>query len=510
MTALSARELSPLPLRQQQSIGIILALVIVLAVGAALFVVGWPAAAVLGAFALGTWLVVRPRHGLYAMLASVVIVTGASGLPVVKTATPMYRGIDDLLGPGAVVTFSPLELGMGLMILGTLLQSRHTHSLRLGEFFWPLALLTGILLFGLVRGSRTGGDSVIAFHEIRALLYLLPLYFLTINLVRERRHFIELAAVLGTAVVAMSVGALWTHLSTIRPGELTTALDLTFSHENALFASLIVIAMASMLIWGRGFGPRAILVIPGILGLSAILVMKRRVGVVGLDAGLVLLSLVLLRSNWRMFISVMPILLVAAIIYLGAYWNATGGLGQGARAVRTVIGQEAATEDLSSKRYRERESFNVESNIRWQPFWGSGFGKPYQMPLPLPDLTSFWPFQRYVPHNTILWVWMKGGLLAFIALLTLFGHALLRGMALGRKRLDPLLRAWATVAAASVLIVFLFGWQDLGLTSLRALPVFGFCLGLITVIGLMPEEREEPGEGKAAVQTATRPLLVRR
>ena len=475
--------------------------------GAALFIVGWPAAALFGASALGAWLLLQPRQGFYGLLAAVIIIEGSSGIAFVRPAEAMYRGIDDLVGPS--VPFSPLELGMVVLILGTVRLASRSHPLRLGESFWPLALLTGVILFGLMRGMNTGGDGLIGFHEIRALLYLLPVYFLTINLVRERRHFYELAVVLVLAASIMAMGAMWTHLALVRPGRFSGTLDLGFAHENAVFAGLVVILMVAMMIWGKGFGPRFVLVVPGLLALAAILVMKRRVGIIALDAGLLLLSLVLLRNHWRLFLVVMPILLVAGMIYLGAYWNATGGLGQGARAFRTAIGQEAAAEDLSSKEYREREAFNVESNIRWQPFWGLGFGKAYAMPAPLPDLTGFWPFQRYIPHNTILWTWMKGGILAFILVLAVFGYAMMRGMALARKRLEPLLRAWAIVAAASVLMVFLFAWQDLGLASLRTMIVFGFCLGVITVIGSLPDEEEGPADSQAELAAARRPLPVK-
>lgn len=492
---------------QYRRIALVIAVALGLFAGMALFVVGWPAAALLGTIIIGAWLVWQPRQGFYSILAAVIIIEGSSGLPFVVTANPMYGGIDDLVGPS--VPFSPLELGMGLLILGTIKQAGRANQLRLGEFFWPLLFLSGMVLLGLFRGMNSGGDGLIGFREIRALLYLLPMYFLTVNLVRERRHFNQLAVVLVLAVSAMAAGAMWTHLALVRTGTFQGIIDLGFAHENAIFAGLVVIFMVAMMVWGKGFGPRFILVLPGVLALAAILVMKRRVGLIALDAGLVLLGLVLLRNNWRLFLVAMPIVMVAAVIYLGIFWNATGGLGQGARAFRTVIGQEAATEDLSSKLYREREAFNVEMNIRWQPFWGSGFGKPYAMPEPLPDLTSFWPMQPYIPHNTILWTWMKGGILTFILVLAFFGHAMIRGLALARRRLEPLLQAWAAVAAASVLMVFLFAWQDLGLTSLRTLIVFGFCLGLITVIGALPEYEERPKDNQADVDVARRSLQVK-
>ena len=285
---------------QYRRIALVIAVALGLFAGMALFVVGWPAAALLGTIIIGAWLVWQPRQGFYAILAAVIIIEGSSGLPFIATANPMYGGIDDLVGPS--VPFSPLELGMGLLILGTIKQAGRANQLRLGEFFWPLLFLSGMVLLGLFRGMNSGGDGLIGFREIRALLYLLPMYFLTVNLVRERRHFNQLAVVLVLAVSAMAAGAMWTHLALVRTGTFQGIIDLGFAHENAIFAGLVVIFMVAMMVWGKGFGPRFILVLPGVLALAAILVMKRRVGLIALDAGLVLLGLVLLRNNWRLFL----------------------------------------------------------------------------------------------------------------------------------------------------------------------------------------------------------------
>lgn len=503
MRAVTFGELSTYSLRQPSGLRFVVPILgLALFWAIALLLLGWPAVALSWGIVGGTFLVLRPRYGLYAMLAAVVVITGGSGIPFIRAAGFMFRGIDDTLGAGGLLTFSPLECALGLILLGTLIQARR-HRLRLGEFFWPLAFLTGIVLFGLIRGMSSGGDALTGFHEIRSILYILPVYFLTVNLVREPRHFYVLTVVLVLSVMALSAGALWTHFSAIRPGEVTD-LDITFAHENALFAGLVVVLLAAMLVWARGWGLRALLLLPAGLALASIMVMKRRVGVLALDVGLVVMGLVLLRHNWRLFLVVLPVLIAVGIVYLSIYWDATGGMGQGARAFRSAIGQEAATEDLSSKKYRDFETLNVQANIEWQPYWGSGFGKPYIFPFPLPDLSGWWPFQRFIPHNTILWTWMKGGMLAFILTMALFGHAMMRGMALARRRLEPLLGSWAVAAAAAVPMVFLFAWYDLGLTSTRTLIVFALCLGLITVLGSLPEEGG--GDDKAGLKVEGRPL----
>lgn len=496
------RSLEPFPRYRGPVVGIAAGLT--LALGLGLVALGWVAALLFGAIVVSILVVKYPRVGFYALVATVIVVEGASGLPLVAEADPIYNGLDNLVQPG--LPLSPLEIWISLAILGTVFQGQSLR-LRVGDMFWPLLFFTFGVAVGFARGVSLGGDFITAFHEVRPLIYLLPMYFLAVNLIREPAHFRHLTVIVVASVLVMAAGALWIHFTQVRPGEFRGILDLGFAHENAIFAGFLVVMAAAMAVWGKGFGPRTILLIPGILALAAILIMKRRVGVIAVDAGILLLCLMLLRNNWRVFLLAMPVLAVIGIIYLGVYWNATGGLGQGARAFRTVIGQEQASEDVSSKEYRDIEAFNVEQNIRWQPFWGSGFGRPYAWPLPLPDLTSFWPFQRFIPHNTVLWTWMKGGIMTFTLTLALFSFAMMRGLALARKPFDPLLRAWAVVSAASVLMVFLFAWQDLGLASLRTMVIFGFCLGIITVLGRMPEPEKDGGARESAARKA---VAVRR
>lgn len=503
MSAVSFSELSTYSLGQPKRVGFVaLSLGLALFWGAALFFLGWPAAVLVLGTVAGIFLIVRPRYGLYLILADIVMISGGSSVPFVRAVASLNSGFSSFAG--GLLTVRPVEFAMGLILLGTLLQAGRLHRLRLGEFFWPLAFLTGIVLFGLFRGINSGGDALKGFQEIRALLYLLPIYFLTVNLVRERRHFYQLAVVLVISVIVLAADSLWTHFSVIKPGSIAD-IDLTFVHEHALFAGIVVVLLTAMIVWSKGSGTRFLLLLATALALASIMVMKRRVGVLALDVGLLILGLVLLRHNLRFFLLLMPILMVAGVIYLSIYWDATGGIGQGARAFRSAIGQEAAAEDLSSKMYRDYEFINVRTNIGLQPYWGSGFGHPYHFPVPLPDLTDWWPFQRYIPHNTILWTWMKGGMPTFILTMALFGHAMMRGMALTRRRLEPLLRAWAIAVAAAVPMVFLFAWYDLGLTSVRTLFFFAFCLGLITVIGFLPDEGKGPEDNQAAVKARAQP-----
>lgn len=491
MTAISSTRLAgPQPL-QYRTLAVLVGLLAAAVMCAALAMWEWRAGVAVAGVAAAGWAFAKPRYGLYTVLAAVVIIEGNSAYAFVRPLADIYRGLDNLLNM-EFLPFSPLEIGIMVILLGAIRQSTSV-GFRYGPSFAPMIAVAAIFLVGLARGMETGADGMQGLREIRAVLYLPPLYLASANLIRTREHIRQLTIVLIAAITFMSVGALHTHFTEVRTGQFTGSLDLLFSHENAIFGGLLVVFLTASIVWAKDNRTRLILAIPAVIALAAVMIMKRRIGIIALDTGLLLVALAVFKTNIRLSLILLPFVVALGVVYLGMYWDQTGGLGQGARSFRTVVGQESTAEDKSSEDYRDIEAFNVRENISWQPVWGTGFGHEYQFVRPLPDLTGFWPMQRYIPHNTILWSWMKGGILALVLVLALFGHSLMKGMGLIRKQSDPLLRSWAIAATAAVLMTFLFAWWDLGLVSLRVMTVFGMCLGILAALSLLSEA--EPAAG---------------
>jgi O-antigen ligase len=229
-----------------------------------------------------------------------------------------------------------------------------------------------------------------------------------------------------------------------------------------------------------------------VLPTLAILVMKRRAGMVALDAGLILLCIVLLKDNFRLFLIAVPIAILGGGALLALTWNEPGGRGQFARSFQTVTDTgPQAEEDRSSNDYRGSEDFNVRFNIKQQPLVGLGFGQEYTFILPVADFAHEWPLWRFVPHNSVMWIWMKAGALAFIALLTLFAAAMCRGMQLWTRLEGDRMKPVAFSLSAMVLMFVLFSYVDLGLVSPRALVFFGAVLGLIGALTVVVAREDE-------------------
>jgi O-antigen ligase len=97
-----------------------------------------------------------------------------------------------------------------------------------------------------------------------------------------------------------------------------------------------------------------------------------------------------------------------------------GPLGLPAQSIKSAIAPEQlSAADMSSNFYRQVETYNLVETIRQNPVLGRGFGQKFLQVYPLPYIPFVWA--EYIPHNSVLWIWMNTGAGGFIAMLYLFG-----------------------------------------------------------------------------------------
>ena len=195
--------------------------------------------------------------------------------------------------------------------------------------------------------------------------------------------------------------------------------------------------------------------------LPTFLFSERRGAVVALGVGLILLAVILFARHRRTFWRFVPILLILIVGYLGAFWGVEdGAVAFPAQAIKGVVAPDALSEeDQSSNLYRDIETFNLQFTMRAQPF-GVGFGEKFYRPAPMADI-SFFVFWEYVPHNSLLWVWLKTGALGFIALLYLFGRTIQEGIRSIMASSSRELSALTAAALAYVVMFAVFAYVDI-------------------------------------------------
>ena len=113
--------------------------------------------------------------------------------------------------------------------------------------------------------------------------------------------------------------------------------------------------------------------------------------------------------------------------------------------------------------------------------------------VPLPDLTSIFPLWAYIPHNTILWIWMRLGILGFAAFWFMVGRMLLSSTMVAGNEKDPYLKSIALLTVTLVMAWVMQGLVDMGIVDNRLNMLIGTMVGLTAAIPhLKRSEAEEP------------------
>jgi hypothetical protein len=392
----------------------------------------------------------------------------------ITNSIPVFTG----LGP---VHLEPADL-LPVMIFAIYMIRSSDAGIR----WWPrsqlslaIAAIIGAVLYGEVIGVMHHGTIRESLFECRPFIYLACAYLLTAVMIRTRS---ALQAMLWAIIIAEPIKSLqgiyvWMETSSWNPKPQNV-----LGHEEAVFFSIYFFVVAALWIFGvrgrmRTIGTRLIPLV-----FFADLVNDRRTAWLILPAGLFVLALVGYRSlpeKRTLLLRVIVGGVVFSGLYLGAYWNHTGGtLGKPADAVRSEFGAPNARDALSDE-YRIDEDANLKFNIKVNGLLGAGFGKQIDYALPMPGLVTAGDSGiMYVPHNSVLYILMRLGVVGGVAFWGMLGAAIIAGCRLARCP-DRLLAATGAVVAAAVVGYALEGGTDMGFTFPRIAIVIGCLMGLV-------------------------------
>src|SRR5207248_1809588 len=114
-------------------------------------------------------------------------------------------------------------------------------------------------------------------------------------------------------------------------------------------------------------------------------------------------------------------------VLAGIYWvgfsNDPGLLGQPARAVLSQLAP--STRDQQSNQYRTVENVNLGIAIRQSMPFGTGFGHLIPQAVPNVDISNIDSFISYLPHNGVLYIWLRLGLPGIIAFWLMIGTVIM-------------------------------------------------------------------------------------
>ena len=380
---------------------------------------------------------------------------------------PFFQSSLTLGGPRWI----PLN-GAEMILLATLLTiaiknvAVKARPLTTGTLFGPAALLAAMTLLGLAHGITNGVNTTIANWEARPYLYLFLAYLVTFNVIKSRGEVknilwifliaVALKGLIGSIRFFLVLGG---DISRIR--EYTTYNSL-MAHEESYFFALFLALFAILYLFR---GDRRQLQFAAVFSpfvIFSLLANERRGGTLYLALMILVVSIFAYR------------LLPAYVIGVG---NRSGLIAQPARAVVSIFNPNSR--DASSDQYRQIENRNLKANIAIDPIIGQGYGKPMVQFETLPDISDKFIYWDTVPHNTVLWVWLRLGFIGFAALLFLIGRSIVEAGLASKYMKSSYLKGLAVFSIAGIAGWVAIGAVDMGLVNLRISILVGVLLAII-------------------------------
>jgi hypothetical protein len=278
--------------------------------------------------------------------------------------------------------------------------------------------------------------------------------------------------ILGAACVKALI-ALWVRF---RLGSEFEIVQYATSHgDSMLFAAALVVSVA---LWierrrsGRGGG---LMVVTVPLLLAGIVANQRRLAWMELSVTLLTLYCITpwtrrKRSWTRAALCLSPLL----VAYVAVGWNSTSRVFGPVQLFRSVQDGDVNRSTLD----RDVENFNLVYTIGEHPVLGSGLGHPYTEAIKGDDISRAFAAYRFVPHNSVLWLWAAGGVIGFLGLWAAPVTGLVTAAHSYFQATSGADRVVAFAALAALQIYMIQCWGDMGLSDDKAIFLVGSALGV--------------------------------
>jgi hypothetical protein len=337
-----------------------------------------------------------------------------------------------------------------------------------------LAVLLAIVLVQLVHGLAQGGDPKIALWESRPWLYVALLYVLASQLIRRPSM---LRALFWVIVIGTGIKGVQGFVRFIQFRSLLPRPESILAHEEAYFFAIFTVLTAMLWLFGDKSRLRwwatALLPIVTVANLAN----NRRTSwaiLGGCLLVLIVITAVRLPERRRLLVKILIPLTAVSLVYFPAFWHSNGTFGQPARALRDIV--SPAARDAQSNDYRKVEDANLGINIKATTPFGAGLGVPINYVIPIPNIATIDSLVTYVPHDNILYIWMRLGILGALAFWFWVGASIVAAARLARSP-DLRLAMFGTLTTCAIVGYLIEGLYDYGLFWFRLAILTGILIG---------------------------------
>jgi hypothetical protein len=348
----------------------------------------------------------------------------------------------------------------------------------------PLMLFIAAGVASFFYGIARGGDISFSFWEIRALAYLVLLFIFVPKIIETKEQLQTLlwVMIIGIGFKAFQGALLFASMG-FTMGTWPHIYETLTNHEDPLFFITLFLFLLGLVIFGdRGRQQKVLLwlLVPLTLGFIAA---QRRATYASFCVTLLAFVVLLSKKDRMVIMKPLLVLVVVFVLYVAAFWNSSyGRFSMVALSVKATItgegGVRGGDKDYTSTLYRKMENYNLAYSYQVFPIVGSGFGLPFLTPR---WIINFNKLASIIPHNQILWIFVKTGALGGFLFWLFFNSFAFNGARVFAKLSDPYLKAVCAVCVVAIVNQFVVSFVDMQLTWYRNMIHLGILMGLIPV-----------------------------
>lgn len=471
----------------------------------------------------GAYLLLRLPAGVLAPMAVLACLlfdnpTEGPGMGLFKTpllipGNFLYLALEKTTGIPGLKLFGIELVFIGLIVLRVLTRDRpeERHLPKTPRPFVLACLTTiGTLLFLEVYGVARGGDTRMSMLMFRPLLLVGIIALVYSTCARTTRQvYVLLGGIVVVAAIRAAFG-IWAWATVLQfgiRGAGTTDLGggaYVMTHSDAIMGAVAVSLLVVWVVMRPTFSSILSLATFGNVILFGMVINNRRITFVSLVAGLGILWFVgdptFRRRVTRMFRLALPFLL----LYLVVGWRVDTAVTRPVQMLKSVFEQKDA-----SSQTRDIENFNLLFTTKNSPILGTGLGHEYIEQVVAYDISEVFEAYRFVPHNSVLWLFMVGGFVGYTGFFMMMFVGLYYAMRLLRRS-PPLVEKLLAMSSVATIIAYgMQGWGDMGLGSYMGCLLLSAHMGLTASIAALRGADGPDPEPTAPVDSSSTRALTR-
>jgi O-antigen ligase/polysaccharide polymerase Wzy-like membrane protein len=437
--------------------------------------------------ALVVWLWRAPERGMYVLFIAAVVQETANPAAIypddIGRWLPFFQDFATWTHVKGL-SFTMAELFMLLVAVLWLIKGVAYRTLRFdrGSLMLPLGLYSLMILFAELHGLSSGGDFRTSLWEIRSQAYMLIAYVLACNLIDKRRAVDFLLWILIVGAGIKGVQGTWRLYIALHGN--VHSVESIFPHEQSFYFNIFLCFVPISFLYGASSRLKKVMLAFLPFVIIAGLANQRRAAILALCLAFVVILMVTAAAQPARRRVLVRIFFALALIlppYYSYYSTKSGLLAEPAAAIASAFNPNPR--DASSDLYRVNEDKDILATMKSSPLYGYGFGKPMLTPYPLADISQIYVFWNIMPHNSILWIWMRLGTIGYLFFWLLIGSAVLQATALTIRLRDPVLKGIALLMLTLILQEVVLGYLDLQWSNYRNLISMGIAFALIGKLG---------------------------